>query len=272
MGATTGRRRPRRRPARRQQFPRGERLAFQRAILEILAEVEERIARDILPSLERFADQQRQLDPSTRLDSPIDEIQTLIEPLRSEILSGQFVARIRPPVGRMVEGVSTFNRRELNSIFENTLGVGLPPFEPFLADTLSAAASENVRRVTGLVTEQFDQLENTISSGFRRGLRHTEIAKTIEEQLGVTRNRARLIARDQVASLNGELTRQRQTNMGVTEYIWRTSGDERVRPSHEALEGRRFRWDEPPDEGHPGEPINCRCVAEPVLDELIEAT
>ena len=270
--AMNGVRPRRRRRARRQQFPRGERLAFQRAILEILTEVEERFAGEILPSLERFAEQVRQTDPSTRLDAPIDEIRALIERLRGAVMSSQLTARIRALVGRMAERVSAFNRRELDQLFGATLGVGLPAAEPFLADALAAAVSENVRRVTGLVMEQFDQLENTISSGFRRGLRSTEIAGQIQERLRITRNRAKLIARDQVASLNGELTRQRQTNLGVREYIWRTSGDERVRPSHEDLDGRRFRWDDPPDEGHPGTPILCRCVAEPVLDELIEAT
>jgi uncharacterized protein with gpF-like domain len=40
--------------------------------------------------------------------------------------------------------------------------------------------------------------------------------------------------------------------------------------------GEEFQWDDPPAEddtdGHPGDPINCRCWAEPnlaaVLDEL----
>ncbi len=48
------------------------------------------------------------------------------------------------------------------------------------------------------------------------------------------------------------------------------AGDERVRPSHEALDGTRQRWDDPPAEGHPGEPINCRCIAEPVLGPLFD--
>jgi hypothetical protein len=49
----------------------------------------------------------------------------------------------------------------------------------------------------------------------------------------------------------------------TTHYIWRTAGDDKVRPSHAANEGERFAWDNPPDTGHPGEDINCRCVAEP---------
>ncbi len=46
-------------------------------------------------------------------------------------------------------------------------------------------------------------------------------------------------------------------------YIWRTRGDNKVRPFHAANNGRIFAWDDPPATGHPGEDYNCRCTAEP---------
>lgn len=49
----------------------------------------------------------------------------------------------------------------------------------------------------------------------------------------------------------------------ATHYIWRTSGDDKVRPSHAANNGKIFAWDNPPETGHPGEDYNCRCRAEP---------
>lgn len=47
-------------------------------------------------------------------------------------------------------------------------------------------------------------------------------------------------------------------------YRWHTSGDDRVRPSHAANEGKIFAWANPPATGHPSEEANCRCWAEPV--------
>lgn len=49
-----------------------------------------------------------------------------------------------------------------------------------------------------------------------------------------------------------------------THYVWRTAGDDKVRPSHAANDGHVFAWDDPPDTGHPGEEEGCRCWAEPV--------
>ena len=48
-------------------------------------------------------------------------------------------------------------------------------------------------------------------------------------------------------------------------YIWRTLGDNNVRASHAANNGKLFAWDSPPDTGHPGEDYNCRCIAEPYV-------
>jgi SPP1 gp7 family putative phage head morphogenesis protein len=92
----------------------------------------------------------------------------------------------------------------------------------------------------------------------------------ISERFGVAERHARLIARDQVGKLYGQINQARQTALGIDEFEWATVGDERVRDEHEALNGRRFRWDDPPAEGIPGEPIQCRCSAQPVLDNLLD--
>lgn len=49
----------------------------------------------------------------------------------------------------------------------------------------------------------------------------------------------------------------------TTHYIWRTSGDDKVRSTHAVNNGRIFSWNDPPPTGHPGEDYNCRCTAEP---------
>lgn len=61
----------------------------------------------------------------------------------------------------------------------------------------------------------------------------------------------------------------RQQEAGYTHYIWRTSGDGRVRSSHAANEGRIFAWGNPPSTGHPGEDYGCRCRAEPYAGRAI---
>jgi SPP1 gp7 family putative phage head morphogenesis protein len=118
------------------------------------------------------------------------------------------------------------------------------------------------------------EIEKLLERG--EGLSVEVLRERIEERFGVTESKADLLARDQTLKLNGQLTERLQVSAGIEEYFWTTSGDERVRESHAALDGTRQRWDEPPvvsDDGrseHPGGDYQCRCTAFPVLPELEE--
>ena len=74
---------------------------------------------------------------------------------------------------------------------------------------------------------------------------------------------ARRIARDQSSKFVAELNQIRQTEAGITQYVWSSSGDDRVRPTHRENDGKTFSWDDPPQNGTgpPGAEIQCRCVA-----------
>jgi len=106
-----------------------------------------------------------------------------------------------------------------------------------------------------------------VQRGLVAGTTSLTMQKEFQERLRITKNRASLIAVDQVGKLNGQLTELRQTNLGIEGYIWRNSEDRRVRDTHQAsprgFANRKFTWTNPPAEGHPGQPIRCRCYAEP---------
>lgn len=81
----------------------------------------------------------------------------------------------------------------------------------------------------------------------------------------------RRITRDQTNKLTGQINQANQEHLGIETYRWQTSDDDRVRDTHRSKDDAIFRWDSPPpDTGHPGEDIQCRCVAIPEisLDEL----
>lgn len=106
------------------------------------------------------------------------------------------------------------------------------------------------------------------------------LSQQIQEEFNISANRARVIARDQTSKLNGNLNAVRQMNLGIEKYIWRTAGDNRVvgnpvglypkgnrmHGNHYERNGKMFEWAKPPEDGHPGEAIQCRCYAEPLID------
>lgn len=126
-------------------------------------------------------------------------------------------------------------------------------------------ARENVELIRTMERETFDDLAEHVAIAVAEG--RTDLAEVIARRFGVAESRAKLIARDQIGSLNSRITEARQTQLGIDAYEWSDSGDSRVRPLHRKLNGTIRRWSDPhPTEGHPGRAIACRCVAIPVID------
>lgn len=132
---------------------------------------------------------------------------------------------------------------------------------------------DNVNLIKTIPNDSLGEMRRLVLEGYRNGKPTTTIVKEIQKVYGQSRRHAQLIARDQIAKLNSEITRMQQEDAGVKEYVWSTSGDSRVREGHRRLNNKRFRWDDPPvvDDKtgrrcHPGEDYQCRCVALAVFD------
>ena len=177
--------------------------------------------------------------------------------------------------------------------------MGIPLFqtEPWLDDTIKGFTKENIDLITNLRDSTVKDVDTIINRGVKQGLRKETIRKQILEGTDLkpgrfrkTRTRAQLIARDQIDKLNGQLTKNRQTGVGISRYIWRTLIDEKVRTSHRAMEGMLCRWDDATvysvDNGktwlqrssiggveqHPGQDYQCRCYGEADFRTLPELT
>lgn len=147
-----------------------------------------------------------------------------------------------------------------------------------VAPNIDLAMKRSVGLIRNLTDDVAAQIEKALFQAITEGWSTARMAEMLRDRFGLADRRARLIARDQAATFNGELNRIRMTQAGVTEYVWSTSLDERVRgnpvgkyasakPSHWAREGQVFSWTKPPEGGHPGMAINCRCVARAVIGD-----
>jgi len=161
------------------------------------------------------------------------------------------------------------NMRSFQNQMKKMLQIDVFSQDPDLPFALKAWENENRRLWKNVGEQMIGDVEGIVSREMAAGARRETIAEKIMNRLGVSESRARVIAVDQVQKLQGELTRRRQVQSGVSHYKWRTSLDERVRPAHAEREDVVFSWDSPPEDGHPGQPINCRCWAEPYLEDLI---
>jgi SPP1 gp7 family putative phage head morphogenesis protein len=110
-----------------------------------------------------------------------------------------------------------------------------------------------------------ERLGRGIERAYREGWTAERLSAWITSNTRTAQSDATRIARDQIGKLNGQLARARQTEAGIRQYIWGPTSSASPRELHEEYRGRTFSWDDPPEDGHPGEAINCQCVAIPVV-------
>jgi len=202
-----------------------------------------------------------------------DEIEEIIAEIRA---SAEEVAAETAEITRAATETGKRTLKHSHNEFKR-LGIKVEK-EPETRALISGWTTDLVDRMAGYQAEQLDVIEEILRDGY--GLRAESLSDTIMARLGrsdefpdgILQRHADFMARDAVLSINGLITGERQTAAGIEEYIWTTSNDERVRDAHQALEGQTFSWESggDPEEGHPGEAPNCRCVAFPILPELDE--
>lgn len=231
----------------------------------------EAITDNVIKSVNEFCKKQQE---SYRLIIRQDGLSDWLESVLTELLSAMMFSVSDSEVTRLVSGLlgetNRFNQKQFHQTLKKAYGVDIFTAEPWLREQLELVELQNIKLIKSIPTQLHEKLRYKFIDAAQKGKRWEEVAKEIEELTDVTRKRARLIARDQIGKLNAQLTQLRQKQIGVKSYIWRTSLDERVRKLHVGREGEQFDWDNPPNDGHPGEPINCRCYAEAVLPDLDE--
>jgi SPP1 gp7 family putative phage head morphogenesis protein len=176
---------------------------------------------------------------------------------------------------RVVGQADGTNRERMENMFKNMFGVDVFGIidERGLTEQLAGMTQENVGLITSVPKQSIQQARTAINANFRgEDLKGGTLVQELR-RLGVKDdNRAKLIARDQTSKLNSAINQARQQSVGIEEYIWRTSKDERVvgnpaglypdgnrkHNKHWQREGKKFKWSSPPPDGHPGQPINCR--------------
>lgn len=182
--------------------------------------------------------------------------------------------RLRGVARRMVERAlqveSVRHERRFLQAANAAIGIDLSSVirRQGVAGDINTAMLRSAALITGLSDDTQKRIALRMLDLVGEGASTARITKALMDEFGFAKKRAAFIARDQVATFNGEMNRIRQTAAGITEYQWSHVGDERVRgnpdgkypgakPSHWHREGQRFRWDKPPSDGHPGVPINC---------------
>lgn len=256
-------------------YPASVEREYARALSKYVQVMSSAIQARLIPTLPSLVAQINFNRPAAvRADAVTDDVNAIFEGIDVMIEENYTPEEIAQLAKKFGVETSDFNRRIIKTNIKRVIGVDVMMGDAFLANELAMFVAFNTNLITSLKDDTMKKISSMVYTGFQNGSRaediSTEIMKFIDPNVGNVRARANLIARDQVNKLNGQLTQLRQSDLGIERYRWRTMGDDRVRKSHEDHDGDIFSWDDPPsDTGHPGEDYQCRCYAEPVLEDLV---
>lgn len=148
-----------------------------------------------------------------------------------------------------------------------------------LGQTIQNIVLENSKLIKTVPRDMAERFSKLAQQRWSEGVRPSAITEEILKEAPHLREfEARRIAQTESAKASTALVQARAEMLGLDFYIWRTARDgDRVRESHQIMEGVICRWSDPPapeklagakSRGtyHPGGIYNCRCIPLTIVD------
>ncbi len=213
-------------------------------------------------------------------DSWVDIIQSSILALKSKWSNEIFQAWANRTASTFVQAVNLQNQKQMTKQFSR-FGIDVFNANSVVSDYLQASIADNTQLIQSIASQYLERVETIVITNMRAGMRPSKIEQQLVDQFGVTKRRARMIARDQTSKTSNGLARKRMQASGVEYFQWITSKDERVRSRHRRIANKMtayglgvYKWDNLPlsDSGEPiacGDDYQCRCIARPVLEREV---
>lgn len=238
----------------------GSQEQYRKTLRKLLLGLSAEVRRSVLPALAAHRRSQN--------DALVHDDESWFFLLRSFAKSLQQIAK--ELVDRILRLESERHTSEFHKSAKKALGVDLKAIvrKEDLEGYLRDANARNASLIKSLSDDTIKQVEQLVLQAKLNGTSQRELKALLQKRFKVAENRANLIAADQLNKLNSDLNKIRQQQAGVTEYVWSTSADERVRPLHNRLNGKKYKWGKPTgaEQGlPPGQPVRCRCSARGVV-------
>lgn len=137
-------------------------------------------------------------------------------------------------------------------------GVNVFVEEPWLKPMSEVWAARNVDLIKSIPAQFHERVKGMVLDASINGTNAKALKDQIREAFKMPKNRAELIAIDQISKLNSDLEVKRMEAIGGRVYQWQDMEDNRVRPIHALRDGRYY--DAIKSAGHnAGQEIRCRC-------------
>lgn len=190
-------------------------------------------------------------------------------------------------LGKTANETMEFGEKEFKRILDQGIHVNMPTSTEWWDDMKNSWMKDNYILITSNAKNYVSKINTLTEQAIVNGWSVDKLEEEIQKATtSLSDKHCRLLARDQIGKLNGQINQAQMEELGLDLYVWSTAFDDRVRDSHSIMEGLLCRWDDANvcsyDNGktwqdrpsgavllHPGQDIQCRCVGLAFYPELI---
>ena len=214
---------PRRKPV----FP----VSAERELARAFLDVPRVIIRESKPYIDRLMSMYQEED--VRQDAKInlqDGIWSVLKDYGDAISKALGIKKLIKNTMRAAKTARSISIRDWKAIVDDALDESI--IEPFYVETmedmLNKWVGESVSSITTMPQNYLEKIHEIIIWGYNTHQPKVNVYKRIQRETGATLSRAKMIARDQMGTLNARMTQYEHESMGVTHYKWVTKHDSRV--------------------------------------------
>jgi SPP1 gp7 family putative phage head morphogenesis protein len=186
-------------------------------------------------------------DDFIRVDDFIDNIEDVISGIKTNI--DPEIAFVLREMEGLIREIANYSSKQARravlgilpdsdikvDIFKNPLNINLDKI-------IKSALITNTDLIKSIPSKKLTDISIIIQTGIREGTSIEELTRQLIVNFDISKNRARLIARDQTAKLHSNIIRAEHLQFGIKEYKWSTSHDDRVRNSHKVMDNKICSW------------------------------
>ena len=263
-------------------YPKTIEKKYQAELVNFVNVLANEINNRLIDNLEQI---ERQKNIELNLDSWVDSVDEIFTALK--VWGMAKASEMLAVITLKASQIGDWNTKQFKQSIKTVVGVDPISKNQGYQTLIQSWSKENSRLITSIQSNLLDDVAGVTQRGMSAGKSINDISKEIKDRYGVTKSRARLIARTEVGKLNGNLSKYRNEELGIKTYFWATSNDEKVRDSHRALNNLLCRWDDDSVYssdggeswkrrtgkmfvGHPGQDFQCRCTSRSNVNQLLE--
>lgn len=190
-------------------------------------------------------------------------------------------------LGKTAQEIMDFGEKEFERILKQGINVDMPTSASWWDSMKNSWMEDNYTLITSNAKNYVSKINSLTEQAIVNGWTMDKLTEEIQKATtGLSDKHCKLLARDQIGKLNGQINQAQMQEFGLDLYVWSTAFDDRVRDSHAVMEGLLCRWDdanvcsydngktwvERPGDAvrlHPGQDFQCRCVGLAFYPELI---